>query len=1122
MRESLDNEALRQSKKMSDTLNKTAILFLEQRGKKFEDMMTVGLKFIADELELSRISVWHNFYGSNGLHTSQLYRWERASGGTTVPRAGLEDIYFADIAPRWERILAAGEFINSPARLLPEEKLLKSFDVVSIFVAPVFIENSFWGFVLFEDNRVERYFDDDSADMLKSAALLCANTVILNEKTQNLNNATAILRRREKMLNALNEMAVMLLSHENEINDDVMHRGLRPITAAAGVDRVAVYKFTEGSEFDQIYLWYGKTIPLEDAARALPGKSPVLRWNDTLKKGDCINANVSEMDRESAELLSQFGVKSIYFVPIFMHGKYWGTITLEDHTNYRYFDEDSLDLLRSAAHLCAGAVMRAEMERELTEKNKLLAALNSISATMLRSDSRNLVNALYESMSFLAKVVSVDRVHIWKNSVIGGELCCTKLYEWLESAASQRSNGLTINISYRKNIPGWEETLSQGKLINGIVREMSEAEQALLAHQHIVSILAAPVFYNNQFWGLVGFNDCHRERIFSQNEETILRSAAQVWADAVMRAEMEQDLAMAEAANRTKSVFLANMSHEIRTPMNSIIGFAELAQDDDISPKTGDYLRKISESAAWLLNIINDILDISKIESGRMELEKIPFDLAEIFSHCRSLIIPMTEEKGIELFCYAEPSVGKMLLGDPVRLRQALMNLLSNAVKFTNAGTVKLLAAVTESGDDCVAIRFEVKDTGIGMSPDQLTRIFEPFMQADSSVTRKFGGTGLGLPIAKNIIGLMGGTLNIESTPGVGSKFSFELKFDLVGDRTCPRKIILGNAEKPNFNGEILVCEDNSLNQQVICDHLGRVGLRVVMANNGREGVDIAAKRAQNGEKPFDLILMDIHMPVMDGLEAAAKIGELKIKTPVIALTANIMSNDIDLYKASNMIDYLGKPFTSQELWKCLMEYLPVESFSSIDRNLQSAKEDKLQKQLAVCFVKSNRNTYDAIIRAVDGGDIKTAHRLAHTLKSSAAQIGERRLQEAAAAAEAMLSGGENKLTAERAGVLKSELNSVIDKLSPLLAENLSPGRAEITDAGTARKIYEKLEPLLGEGNPACLDFLDNVRAIPGAKDLAFQMEEFNFRQAHAELLRLMKDSPIDSPDKCGENNENW
>jgi PAS domain S-box-containing protein len=397
----------------------------------------------------------------------------------------------------------------------------------------------------------------------------------------------------------------------------------------------------------------------------------------------------------------------------------------------------------------------------------------------------------------------------------------------------------------------------------------------------------------------------------------------------------------AKNASEAKSRFLANMSHEIRTPMNSIIGFSELAMNDYLPDKTRDYLSKIMVNSEWLLAIINDILDISKIESGRIELKHIPFELHELLVDCRTIIMPKAEEQEVTLYFYAEPSIGRKLLGDPLRLRQVLLNLLSNAVKFTNKGgivkistTVKGLPNSGESSgasaDNKITINFEIIDSGIGMTPEQLAKISQPFMQADTATTRKYGGTGLGLAISWNIIQLMGSRLKIESTYGIGSKFSFEITFDTAepDEGAASGETIIestGSAVgKPQFTGEILICEDNLMNQQVLCEHLEWIGLKTEVAENGREGFDMVKSRHEKCEKPYDLIFMDIHMPVMDGIEASVLINELNTGTPIVAITANVMHNDEEIYLQNGMKDCIGKPFRVQELWDSLMKYLPT------------------------------------------------------------------------------------------------------------------------------------------------------------------------------------------------------
>jgi len=563
----------------------------------------------------------------------------------------------------------------------------------------------------------------------------------------------------------------------------------------------------------------------------------------------------------------------------------------------------------------------------------------------------------------------------------------------------------------------------------------------------------------------------------------------------------------AEAATQSKSIFLANMSHEIRTPMNSIIGFSELALDSPVPAGTKKYIENISENAKWLLNIINDILDNSKIESGKVQLEHIPFDLHFVIGQCQTDFSHKATEKGITLFCYAEPLEGMKLLGDPGRLRQVFVNLLSNAIKFTSSGTVKLLASAKEITDDYVTVGFEVKDTGIGMTPGEIENIFDAFMQADKSITRKYGGTGLGLSITKSIIELMGGKLKVESAPGFGSIFSFDVRFDVIDAATeIPyQEYSFEEIEKPSFSGEVLVCEDNLLNQQVITEHLLRVGLKSAVAVNGEEAVEIIKERISNTDgdtsKPFDLIFMDIHMPVMDGLEASLILTEMGIKTPIIALTANVMSTDIELYKNNGISDNMGKPFTSKELWRCLIKYIPVKGYSAVDTQKLKLENEKLLQQLKVYFLKNNRTMFPEIQKAIENKDMKFAHRLVHTLRSSAGQIGEKKLQETASVTEKMLTDDPDSIDEKQMKQLEAELNNVLDKLSPLLSGN--DDLSDIVGSAEALEIIGKLEPMLKRRNPECMRLVTEIRKIPGAGKLAAYVDDLEFKLALDELILL-------------------
>ena len=498
--------------------------------------------------------------------------------------------------------------------------------------------------------------------------------------------------------------------------------------------------------------------------------------------------------------------------------------------------------------------------------------------------------------------------------------------------------------------------------------------------------------------------------------------------------ELRKTAETATEALEVKSKFLANMSHEIRTPMNSIMGFAELALDSDISQQTRGYFLKIKDSTILLLRIINDILDISKIEAGKMEMEYISFCPGNVLANCQTMVLQQVNEKGLRLKTKIDEEITKkQMLGDPVRLYQAILNLLSNAVKFTKSGTISLSATLLKSENEQALIRFEVEDTGIGMSEEQLEHVFEPFAQVDSDPTRGHDGTGLGLPITKSIIELMGGTLSVKSKPGVGTKFRFEVVFpeteavslfDDVFGRTGSEHI-----EKPMFKGEVLVCEDNRLNQQVIREHLARVGLDCVIAENGLEGLKTVMERMQKGHKPFDLILMDIQMPVMDGFEATLKINALGLGIPIIALTANVMTTDIEKYRRNGLLDYIGKPFQTWDLWRCLLSFLNPVSKAAIDLHELNQRDNELRMKLQANFPKENRDRMAKVRKAIDEGDIKQAHILVHTLKSNAGLIRENRLMELSAIVENMLDKGDIKDIGPHVNHLESELMMVLDKL---------------------------------------------------------------------------------------------
>jgi two-component system, sensor histidine kinase and response regulator len=342
-----------------------------------------------------------------------------------------------------------------------------------------------------------------------------------------------------------------------------------------------------------------------------------------------------------------------------------------------------------------------------------------------------------------------------------------------------------------------------------------------------------------------------------------------------VQAEMSTARRLAEEANQAKSDFLANMSHEIRTPMNAIIGLSHLALKSVLDARQRDYLEKINSSAVSLLGIINDILDYSKVEAGKMTIETVDFDVEEVFQAVSTTTGMRAMENGVEFVFDITPDVPRRLRGDPLRIGQVLQNLCGNAVKFTREGEIVLSVAVVQRSDDLVRMRFSVRDTGIGLSSDQKSRLFSAFTQADSSITRRYGGTGLGLVICKRLVELMGGEIGCESTLGQGALFWFELPLYL-SQADLPTHV----EDKAFFRHlRVLVVDDNTLSRTLICRHLEPFGMKVVEASSGEESLDLADRAVEAGT-PFDLVLMDWLMPGMGGVEAARHIKARAVDAP--------------------------------------------------------------------------------------------------------------------------------------------------------------------------------------------------------------------------------------------------
>ncbi len=462
--------------------------------------------------------------------------------------------------------------------------------------------------------------------------------------------------------------------------------------------------------------------------------------------------------------------------------------------------------------------------------------------------------------------------------------------------------------------------------------------------------------------------------------------------------ELNESTQQAQASSRAKEIFLVNMSHEIRTPLNAILGMSKLLTQTTQNSQQKTYTNAIVQSAENLILIINDILDLSKIQAGQVNIERAGFNMDELVSQLEKILRYKSEEKGLELNTATSVHVPRVLMGDPYRINQILYNLVGNAIKFTEKGSVELWCKLEGEKDGHNQISFSLKDTGIGIDPEYLKHLDQDFSQEDGSVTRKFGGTGLGLSISRRLINLMGGEMNIQSKKGEGTLITFTLSLETGNESDLPKRshstTELKGYQRELLNKKILLVEDNEFNRLLANTILTTYGAIVTEAWNGKIATDLIS------EQQFDLVVMDIQMPVMNGFEATRYIREtLKLDIPILALTANVVRGEKAKCLNAGMDDYIAKPFEETHLVKTICallqqeaEHLPEpianpettgELYSLVTLKETAGADDAFIKHMLKTFVKQGTESLAQIDKAIAEKDIEALKAIVHKMKPS-------------------------------------------------------------------------------------------------------------------------------------------